>query len=162
MSDFATADLCDQASEDVRVVDPVFYHYGGSKRFYGQISTVKIFEDNGLVRQLLASPGQGRILVIDGGASLRRALIGDQLATLAVHNGWRGALVYGAIRDSRAIASMPIGLMALGTHPMKTEKKNQGDISIPLHFGGVMFVPDHWLYADEDGIIVSARPLIAP
>jgi regulator of ribonuclease activity A len=87
---------------------------------------------------------------------------GDQLATLAVHNGWRGALVYGAIRDSRAIASMPIGLMALGTHPMKTEKKNQGDISIPLHFGGVMFVPDHWLYADEDGIIVSARPLIAP
>jgi regulator of ribonuclease activity A len=104
-------------------------------------------------------PGEGRVLVIDGGGSLRRALVGDQLAALGVKNGWAGIVVYGCIRDSRAIGEMDIGVFALDTHPMKTRKKNVGDADMPVTFGGVTFNPGEWLYADEDGVIVSESPL---
>lgn len=157
--DFQTADLCDAHEDKVRVVSPMFRSYGGRRSFCGPIATLKLFEDNGLVRAAVQSAGNGRVLVIDGGGSLRRALVGDQLALLAVKNGWSGLVVFGAIRDSRAIGDMDIGVFALATHPQKTLKKNEGDVDIPVCFGGVTFCPGEWLYADEDGVIVSTQPL---
>lgn len=159
--DLLTTDLCDAHEDKVRVVEPMFNSFGGRDAFFGQIATLKLFEDNALVRKALESPGNGRVLVIDGGGSLRRALVGDQLAALGVKNGWAGVVVYGCIRDSRAIGDMAIGVFALDTHPMKTLKKNTGDADIPVTFGGVTFVPGEWLYADEDGVIVSSTPLHA-
>lgn len=157
--DFQTADLCDAHEDKVRVVSPMFRSYGGRRAFCGPIATLKLFEDNGLVRAAVQSAGNGRVLVIDGGGSLRRALVGDQLALLAVKNGWSGIVVFGAIRDSRAIGDMDIGVFALATHPQKTLKKNEGDVDVPVCFGGVTFCPGEWLYADEDGVIVSTQPL---
>lgn len=157
--DLLTTDLCDAHEDKVRVVAPMFNSFGGHAAFYGQIATLKLFEDNSLVRKALESPGVGRVLVIDGGGSLRRALVGDQLAALAVKNGWAGVIVYGCIRDSRAISEMDIGVFALDTHPMKTVKKSVGEADIPVIFGGVTFSPGEWLYADEDGVIVSATAL---
>ncbi|MCX7168001.1 MAG: ribonuclease E activity regulator RraA [Rhodocyclales bacterium] len=157
--DIRTADLCDAHEYKVRVVEPMFSSFGGRAAFYGCIATLKLFEDNSLVRNALESPGENRVLVIDGGGSLRRALVGDQLAALGVQNGWAGIVVYGCIRDSRAIGEMDIGVFAIDTHPMKTIKKNVGEADIPVNFGGVTFTPGEWLYADEDGVIVSATPL---
>jgi regulator of ribonuclease activity A len=154
-----TTDLCDAHEDKVRVVEPMFVSYGGKQAFHGRIATLKLFEDNSLVRRAVESPGAGRVLVIDGGGSLRRALVGDQLAALAMKNGWAGIVVYGCIRDSRAIGDMDIGVFALDTHPMKTVKKNVGEADIPVSFGGVSFVSDEWLYADEDGIVVSSTEL---
>lgn len=161
----STADLCD-AHEDLlddgqlRVVESMFLSYGERAAFNGPIATLKLFEDNGLVRQALESPGIGRVLVIDGGGSLRRALVGDQLAALALKNGWGGIVVNGCIRDALAIGAMDIGILALDTHPRKTAKKGQGESNVAVTFGGVTFRPDEWLYADEDGVLVSAVPLI--
>lgn len=157
--DLLTTDLCDAHEDKVRVVAPMFRSYGGRKAFCGPIATLKLFEDNGLVRKALEGHGNGRVLVIDGGGSLRRALVGDQLAALGVANGWSGIVVYGCIRDSRAIGAMDLGVFALATHPQKTQKKNQGDSEVPVCFGGVTFTPGEWLYADEDGVIVSAGAL---
>ena len=137
----------------------MFSSFGGRKAFHGQIATLKLFEDNSLVRMALESAGEGRVLVIDGGGSLRRALLGDQLAALAVQNHWTGIIVYGCIRDSRAIGQMDIGVFAIDTHPMKTVKKNVGEADIPVSFGGVTFTPGEWLYADEDGVILSTTAI---
>lgn len=158
--DFQTADLCDAHEGKLRVVSPMFRNYGGRARFGGRIATLKVFEDNSLVRSALETPGDGRVLVVDGGGSMRCALVGDQLALLGVKNGWTGVIVYGCIRDSRAIGSMDIGAFALGTHPLKSIKKGAGDADIPVSFGGVTFVPGEYVYADEDGVIVSATPLL--
>lgn len=160
--DYPTTDLCDAHETRVRVVEPMFASFGGKLAFHGKIATLKLFEDNSLVRKAVESPGKGRVLVIDGGGSLRRALVGDQLAALAVKNGWSGIVVYGCIRDSRAISEMNIGVFALDAHPMKTVKKNVGEADIPVTFGGVSFVPGEWLYADEDGVIVSTDELSLP
>lgn len=157
---FLTTDLCDAHEGKVCVVAPMFRSYGGRKAFCGGVATLKLFEDNGLVRKTLESAGNGRVLVIDGGGSLRRALVGDQLAALGVKNGWSGIVAYGCIRDSRAIGAMDIGVLALATHPQKTLKKNEGDCDIPVVFGGVTFNPGDWLYADEDGVIVSDSALV--
>ncbi len=154
-----TTDLCDAHEDEVRVVEPMFSSFGGRDAFHGRIVTLKLFEDNSLVRKAVESSGEGRVLVIDGGGSLRRALVGDQLAALAVKNGWAGIIVYGCIRDSRAIREMDIGVLAIDTHPMKTVKRNVGEADIPVSFGGVTFTPGEWLYADEDGVIVSATAL---
>ena len=154
-----TTDLCDAHEDKVRVVEPMFNSFGGRASFFGRIATLKLFEDNSLVRKALESAGEGRVLVIDGGGSLRRALVGDQLAALGVENGWAGIVVYGCIRDSRAIGDMDIGVFAIDTHPMKTLKKNVGDADIPVTFGGVTFNPGEWLYADEDGVLVSESAL---
>jgi regulator of ribonuclease activity A len=157
--DLLTTDLCDAHESEVRVVEPMFSSFGRRNGFFGRIATLKLFEDNSLVRKALESPGESRVLVIDGGGSLRRALVGDQLAVLAVRNGWVGMVVYGCIRDSRAIGTMDIGVLAIDTHPMKTVKNNVGEADIPVTFGGVTFTPGEWLYADEDGVIVSANAL---
>lgn len=159
-----TADLLDAHEEllrlrQLRVVAPLFRSYGQRHALHGPISTLKVFEDNSLVRKALEQQGQGRVLVVDGGGSLRCALVGDQLAQLAIANGWRGAVVYGCVRDSRAIGAMDIGLYALATHPLKTVKRNTGEVDVPVSFGGVTFLPGEYLYADDDGIIVSAVTL---
>lgn len=158
-TDFATTDLCDAHEDKVRVAAPIFRSYGGKPAFCGPIATLKIFEDNGLVRKVLDTPGNGRVLVIDAGGSLRCAVLGDQLAALAVKNGWAGVIAWGCIRDSKAIGKMALGVFALATHPQKTVKKNLGDIDVPVSIAGVNFVPGEWLYADEDGLIVSTAKL---
>lgn len=158
--EFHTADLCDKHEHQLTVCAPMFRSYGGRKRFSGQIATLKLFEDNSLVRKALEGPGSGKVLVVDGGASMRRALVGDQLALLGVKNGWAGIIVYGCIRDAAAIGDMDIGVFALGTHPLKTVKRNVGESDLPVTFGGVTFVPGAHVYADEDGVVTSALALI--
>ncbi len=158
--DFQTADLCDQHEGKVRVVTPMFRSFGGRRAFHGPIATLKLFEDNSLVRKALESAGNGRVLVVDGGGSLRCALVGDQLAQLGVKNNWAGIVVYGCIRDARAIGGMEIGVFALATHPQKSVKKGVGDADLPVTFGGVTFVPGQHLYADEDGVIVAETALL--
>ncbi|HRE17857.1 MAG TPA: ribonuclease E activity regulator RraA, partial [Rhodocyclaceae bacterium] len=152
---FKTPDLCDAFEADIgktlRVVAPMFQRYGGKTAFSGRIVTLKIFEDNSLVREALGEPGTGKVLVIDGGGSLRCALVGDQLAILAQKNGWEGIVVYGCIRDSGDINDIAIGVRALNTHPQKSIKKGAGDRDIAVTFGGVTFHPGEWLYADDDG-----------
>jgi regulator of ribonuclease activity A len=162
---FKTPDLLD-ANEDqtragsVRVVAPMFQRYGARTAFSGQIVTLKLFEDNSLVREALGEPGEGKVLVIDGGGSLRCALVGDQLAILAHRNQWAGLIVYGCIRDSGDINQIDIGVRALNTHPLKSVKKGAGDRNVDLAFGGVTFRSGEWLYADEDGVIVASSALI--
>jgi regulator of ribonuclease activity A len=162
--EFQTADLCDKYEEQVRagqlrVLEPMLNAYGGRESFHGRIATLKLFEDNSLVRKALESEGRGRVLVIDGGGSLRCALAGDQLAALGVKHGWAGIVVYGCIRDSRAIGEMDIGVLALDTHPLKSIKKNTGEADIAVSFAGATFTPGHYLYADEDGVLVSPTEL---
>ncbi len=155
-----TADLCDSHEESVHVVEPMFRSLGGRPAFGGPIATLKVFEDNSLVRAELEGPGEGRVLVVDGGGSMRCALVGDQLALLGVKNGWAGVIVYGCIRDAKAIGAMDLGVFALGTHPKKSIKKGAGDRDIPVTFGGVTFAPGQYVYADEDGVIVSDSSLL--
>ncbi|GBG01026.1 putative 4-hydroxy-4-methyl-2-oxoglutarate aldolase [Azospira sp. I13] len=161
---FATPDLCDAneaaIGHTLQVVAPMFKAYGGRPRFSGRIHTLKIFEDNSLVREALGQPGQGKVLVVDGGGSLRCALVGDQLAVLAQKNGWEGIVVYGCIRDSAEINRIDLGVRALDTHPQKSIKKGVGDQNIAVTFGGATFKPEEWIYVDEDGVIVSATALI--
>ncbi len=154
-----TTDLCDQFGNEVVACEPIFRSYGGHARFAGSIATIKCFEDNSRVRDLVAEPGQGRVLVIDAGGSLRRAVLGDLLAKQAADNGWNGVLVFGCIRDSVAIGGMALGVKALGTHPMKTDKRGEGQRDLVVTFAGVTFHPGDWLYADEDGVIVARRAL---
>ena len=161
---FKTPDLCDrheaEPGRSLRVVAPMFQRYGGRVAFSGQIVTLKLFEDNSLVREVLGQPGQGKVLVVDGGGSLRCALVGDQLAILAQKNGWEGIVVYGCIRDSGDINQLDIGVRALNTHPQKSIKKGIGDKDVAVTFGGVTFNPGEYLYADGDGILVSGLPLL--
>ncbi|GHD79562.1 ribonuclease E activity regulator RraA [Vogesella fluminis] len=157
---FLTTDLYDANEGRVAVVEPMFRAYGGRARFAGQVVTLKVYEDNTRVREVLAEPGQGRILVVDGGGSRRCALLGDQIAELAVKNGWEGVVIYGCIRDSVAINALDIGVRALDTNPKKTVKRNEGQRDLVLAFGAVEFVPGHWLYVDEDGLLLSATPLL--
>ena len=154
-----TTDLCDKHADTIDVSEPIFGDFGGVEKFFGPISTVKTFEDNTLVRAALESAGDGRVLVVDGGGSMRCALLGDNLAQLAIDNGWAGIVIHGCIRDAAAIGDMPIGVKALATHPRKSVKQNYGWRDVPVEFAGVRFIPGHWLYADMDGIIVAPRAL---
>ena len=155
---FKTADLCDEHADRLQIAEPVFGDYGGEISFFGPITTLKAFEDNSLVRKAVEEKGEGRVLVIDSGGSMRCAMVGDQLAALAEKNGWAGVIVNGCIRDSAAIADTEIGCKALGVHPLKTVKRNEGQRDVTLRFAGVSFVPGHYLYADEDGLVVSEQP----
>lgn len=154
---FSTADLCDAHSEHehFQIAEPLFKSYGALTAFNGQISTLKVFEDNVLVRQALEERVDNRVLVVDGGGSHRCALVGENLAKLAIDNGWQGLVIYGCIRDSEAINTLPIAIRALHTHPLKSHKKGLGDRDGVVTFAGVNFKKDHYLYADADGIIVS-------
>ena len=155
-----TPDLCDAFPDDVRVLQPLLKNFGAVSAFGGPISTVKCFEDNSLVKTALDEAGQGRVLVVDGGGSLRRALLGDMLAQKAVANGWAGVIVYGCIRDVDVIASLQLGVQAMAANPLKTDKRNEGQRDITVTFGGVDFVPGHFVYADNNGVIVAAKKLV--
>lgn len=162
---FKTPDLLDANEEGtrdgaVRVVAPMFQRYGARSSFSGRIVTLKLFEDNTLVREVFGEDGRGKVLVVDGGGSLRCALVGDQLAILAHKNGWEGVIVYGCIRDSDDINAIDLGVRALDTHPLKSVKKGAGERDVAVTFGGVTFRPGEWLYADADGIVVSSASLL--
>ena len=152
-------ELCDQFPELVQVVEPMFGNFGGRERFGGEIVTLKAFEDNSLVREQVALAGEGRVLVVDGGGSMRKAMLGDMLAEKAALNGWAGIIIYGAIRDVNAISDTDLVVQTLGTHPMKTEKKGLGELNVDLTFGGVTFKPGQYVYADNNGILVSPEKL---
>jgi regulator of ribonuclease activity A len=155
-----TTDLCDAHPQKVKVTEPIgFKDYGGNRIFWGAIHTVKCFEDNSLVRKALETNGDGKVLVVDGGGSMRCALLGDMLGELAVKNKWNGIVIYGCIRDSAAMAGLALGVKALNTIPLKSNKRNEGQENITIRFAGVDFVAGEFLYADEDGIIVSAEKL---
>lgn len=156
---FATADLYDEHGDDVQVALPMFRDYGNTLRFHGRISTLKVHEDNTLVRSALEEEGEGRVLVVDGGGSLRCALLGDMLAKLGQDNAWAGIIIYGCIRDSAVIATMDIGVKALDTNPKKSVKKGEGDRDITIEFAGIRFEPGNYIYADEDGILLANETL---
>ncbi len=156
----ATADLCDEHIDKLQVADPIFVDYGGETCFEGEIHTLKVFEDNTLVRAALEKEGTGKILVVDGGGSYRCALVGDNLVTLAIQNNWRGIVVFGCIRDSRQILGMKVGVKALGTNPTKSIKRNEGQEGLNLRFAGIDFKQGQYLYSDEDGMVVSEFQLI--
>lgn len=161
---FSTCDFCDEHKLDgsgfFRVLPPVFNNFGGSVAFSGMISTVKCHEDNSWVKAAVESPGNGRVLVIDGGASLRHALVGGNLAAAAVRNGWAGLLVDGCVRDVAELKAAPIGICALALMPLPTEKRNQGLQDVAVRIQGVLIRPGEWLYADADGIVISANSLL--
>ncbi|MBY6189393.1 ribonuclease E activity regulator RraA [Microbulbifer agarilyticus] len=156
----STPDLCDEFPELIQVVEPGFINFGGRETFGGTITTIKCFEDNSLVRDLVAEEGAGRVLVVDAGGSMRRACLGDMLAEKAFDNNWEGILMYGCIRDVDEISQLQLGVQALGSHPMKTEKKGIGERDVAVTFGGVTFNPGEYLYADNNGVIVSPKPLM--
>ena len=157
--DFKTADLCDLHADKLQICEPGLCAFGGRAKYSGEVSTIKCFEDNSLVREAVAEPGAGRVLVVDAGGSRRCAMLGDLLAAKAVKNGWAGVVLNGCIRDSADIASMDLGVKALGTHPLKSVKKGVGERDVPVRFAGVTFLPGQHLYADEDGIVCSDNAL---
>ncbi|MGY3893675.1 putative 4-hydroxy-4-methyl-2-oxoglutarate aldolase [Aeromonas enterica] len=153
-------DLCDQHGDALQVADPLFHNFGGKPLFYGQAVTLSCYEDNSLVRELVTRPGQGRVMVIDGGGSLRRALLGDQLAIKAAEQGWEGILIHGAVRDVGTLATLALGVKALAACPVKTEKRGQGALDAVVSFAGVTIHPGDYVYADLNGVLVSATRLI--
>ena len=151
----STPDLCDVYEGGISVLDPIFTNFGGRERFYGEAVTVKCFEDNSTVKELAGTAGKGRVMVVDGGGSLRRALLGDMVGANALANGWAGFVIYGSIRDVDELGAMDLGVQALATHPMKTEKKGVGDLDVPVTFAGVTIHPRDFVACDNNGIVVS-------
>ncbi len=158
---FVTCDLCDDFPNDVRVCEPMFGSFGGRSQFSGKVVTVKCHEDNSRVKELLATPGNGNVLVVDGGGSLRCALLGDLIGDSAVKNGWEGVIVYGCVRDVDALAELDLGVMALSAIPLKSVRKGVGEVDLPITFGGVTFNAGDYVYADNNGVIISAKNLLA-
>jgi regulator of ribonuclease activity A len=154
-----TADLCDRYGERLQVLDPLFRHYTGRREFAGRIVTVKVHEDNALVRTALGRNGAGQVLVIDGGGSLRSAVVGGQVAQLAADQGWEGLLVYGCVRDTHELARIPLGVLALATCPVPPGKNGFGETDVPVRLAGAVLRPGEYLYADDDGVVVAAAPL---
>ncbi|WP_425310793.1 ribonuclease E activity regulator RraA [Ammonicoccus fulvus] len=152
-----TADLVDEIGPDVRSCDTQFRTMGGREQFAGRIVTVRCHQDNALLKSILSEPGEGRVLVIDGGGSLHTALVGDVIAEIGRSSGWSGVVVNGAIRDSAIIREMEFGVKALGTNPRKSTKTGAGDRDVVVSLGGVDFVPGDVLYADADGIVVRSE-----
>jgi regulator of ribonuclease activity A len=159
---YITPDLCDAYPEQVQVVEPMFSNFGGRDSFGGEIVTLKCFEDNSLVREQAEQDGTGKVLVVDGGGSLRCALLGDMIAEKAAKNGWEGMVIYGCVRDVDVLAQTDLGVQALASHPLKTEKRGLGELNKVVNFGGVAFRPGEFVYADNNGIIVSPVALTMP
>ncbi|MFZ1321884.1 MAG: ribonuclease E activity regulator RraA [Ignavibacteria bacterium] len=155
-----TTDLCDMFITKINVALPIgFKDFGGKKAFHGKIVTVKCFENNPLVREILETDGTNKVLIVDGGGSKKCALMGDNMAELAVNNNWEGIIIYGCIRDSVSISKLNIGLKALDVNPVKSGKTKSGELNCILDFANIEFVPDHFIYCDEDGIVVSEEKL---
>lgn len=163
-STFSTCDFCDTFKNDdsgtFRVLPPVFHDFGGIVQFCGPVSTVKCHEDNTLVKAAVDSPGEGRVLVIDGGASLRRALVGGNLAAAAARNGWAGMVVDGCVRDVAELAAAHVGIRALAPMPLPTEKRGQGLRDVVVQIQGIWVYPGDWLYADADGMVINPINLL--
>jgi regulator of ribonuclease activity A len=157
---FATADLFDAHGERCSSCEIQFRQFGGRRAFAGKIRTIHCRADNALVRRALETKSAGEVLVVDGGGFLGAALLGDQLAALGIKNGWAGVVIFGAVRDSAALAKMDFGVKALGTNPRRSEKRGAGEPDVAVEFGGVTFTPGHWLYSDDDGIVIAAQPLL--
>lgn len=158
---FVTCDLCDAHEGKVSVVTGLnWFSYGGRRAFSGEVVTVKCFEDNSRVKEHLATPGKGKVLVVDGGGSLRNALIGDMIAENAVVNGWEGVIIYGACRDVDELAKLDIGVVTLGCVPIKSVRRGEGQLNVDLHFGGVTIHPGDYIYVDNNGIVVSREKLL--
>ena len=152
-----TADLFDDHAHILQSCTIQFRDFGGHKQFFGPVRTLKCFQDNQLFKSLLSGPGHGAVLVVDGGGSLETALMGDLIAALGVNNGWAGCVIFGAVRDVVALASLEFGVKAIGVNPAKSSKKGEGEIDMPIEFGGVSFEPGQWIYSDEDGHVLLAR-----
>lgn len=163
---FVTCDLLDDnEAKDLQVVSPSidgksFKSYGARTTFGGQVVTVKCFEDNSRVKELLATDGTGKVLVVDGGASIRCALMGDLIAESAVKNHWNGVIIYGCVRDVDAIAELDLGVHALAAIPQKSTRKGIGETGVTLYFGGVEIAQDDYIYADNNGIVVAKEALV--
>jgi regulator of ribonuclease activity A len=155
----STPDLCDQYESEIKVLEPIFHHYGGKKYCSGEISTVLCENDNSLVAERLHSPGAGKILVVDGKGSRKYSLLGDKLAHAAIDNCWSGILINGCLRDVEILGGLPITILALGSIPKKTIKLGKGSVDVPLSFAGVDIHPKNYLYADLSGVIISRKKL---
>lgn len=156
---FSTCDLCDRFPDRVRVLAPIFRHYGGRTRFSGSIATIKCFEDNVFIREAAVEEGRGRVMVIDGGGSLRSALVGDGIAEWARDHGWAGMIINGCVRDTVALAKVDLGVMAIGVNPVTPGKRRVGARDVAVTFGDVCFAPSEYVYCDEDGIVVATERL---
>ncbi len=156
---YTVPDICDDFIEEITVLEPLFSDFGGKRKFGGEIVTIKCFEDNSLVRDAVRSAGEGKVIVVDGGGSLRHALLGDLLAAKAAENGWQGLLINGCVRDVEILAAINLGVKALNSHPVKTEKRGEGQLNVPVSFAGAIIGPGQYLYADANGVLVSARNL---
>jgi regulator of ribonuclease activity A len=156
---FATADLIDEFGDELASCETQFRQYGGRPAFAGPIVTVRCHRDNALVKKLLNTPGEGRVLVVDGGGSLASALLGDLIAAAAMQQGWSGVVINGAVRDVATLRTLDLGVKALGSNPRKSAKDGAGEVDVPVRFGGVEFRPGDWLYSDDDGIVVAGRSL---
>ncbi len=157
--EYNTSQLCDIYQDQVDVVEPMFSTFGGRPSFGGLVTTIKCFEANGIIRQLVKESGVGRVLLIDGGGSLRRALIDADIAATAADNGWEGIICYGSVREVDALSDLEIGIQALASIPVGADDDEIGDSELPVNFGGVTFLPEDHIYADTTGIILSPEPL---
>ncbi|NTS77225.1 ribonuclease E activity regulator RraA [Catenovulum sp. SM1970] len=157
--DFTTSDLCDQYTDLVDVLEPIFAHYGGISSFFGKIRTVKCFEDNSLIEKVLSEDGTGQVLLVDGGGSIRRALISVELAEMASANNWSGIICNGAVRDVDDLDEAEVGILALASIPVGAAQDGIGVIDAAVNFAGVTFLPDDYIYADSTGVILSPEPL---
>ncbi|WP_407331623.1 ribonuclease E activity regulator RraA [Enterovibrio sp. 27052020O] len=157
--EYNTSELCDMYLDQVDVLEPMMSSYGGRSSFGGQITIVKCFEDNSVIREVAEQDGTGRVMLIDGGGSLRRALIDADIAALAAENNWEGLVVYGCVRDVDSIDEIDIGIQALASFPVGAESLGVGEVDVPVNFGGVTFIPEDHLYADNTGVILSQEPI---
>jgi len=157
--EYDTSQLCDTYADLVDVVDPIFSNYGGRHSFGGKVVTIKCFEGTGLIEQLVATGGTGKVLVIDGGGSTRRALIDSSIAQIAADNGWEGIVCYGSVRDVDAIEDIELGIQALVSIPVGANDNEFGETDVAINFGGVTILPDDHIYVDNTGIILSPEPL---
>lgn len=157
--EYNTSELCNIYADSIDVVEPIFSNYGGRSSFGGQVVTIKCFEHNGLINQLAETDGEGRVLVIDGGGSTRRALIDVYIAEAAAKNGWEGIICYGSVRDVDALEEVDIGIQGIVSIPVGASDELVGESDVAINFGGVTILPDDHIYADNTGIILSPDPL---
>lgn len=157
--EYNTSELCDLFADAVDVVEPMFGNYGGRSSFGGQIVTVKCYEDKGLIETALQASGVGKVLLVDGGGSLRRALVDINIAELAVENDWEGIICYGSVRDVDALDELDLGVQAIASIPVGATDEGVGEVDVPVNFGGVTFLPEDYIYADTTGVILSPEPL---
>lgn len=156
---YTVPDICDDFIEEISVLEPLFSDFGGKSEFSGEIVTIKCFEDNSLVRDAVRSEGRGRVLVVDGGGSIRHALLGDLLAAAAAENGWQGLLINGCVRDVEILQNIDLGVKALNSYPVKTEKRGEGQLEVNVTFAGARIQPGNFLYSDANGVVIACRNL---